>query len=171
MSPNKQNFTLAGLCPGTKGSSGNWIQPEHLLVGAEQKCWEKFKLYSPLKLLRRQCRSWCTEQLPGVSRCPALRADTLSRARGSTDGKGHGGHAAGDTERDGLKNGTSLLSLGSPSPAGQILPVWCSRSGSVTHTQMGGTAAGCAVPLPLSCQGTPQLLLAPGPTLHGITYL
>lgn len=45
MSPNKQkNFTLAGLRHSTKGSSGSRIRPEHLLVGAEWRCWEKFKL-------------------------------------------------------------------------------------------------------------------------------
>lgn len=45
MSPNKQkNFMLAGLRPGTKGSSGSRIRPEHLLVGAERRCWAKFKL-------------------------------------------------------------------------------------------------------------------------------
>lgn len=33
MSPNKQKkFTLAGLRPGTKGSSGSQIRPEHLPV-------------------------------------------------------------------------------------------------------------------------------------------
>lgn len=44
ISPNKQkNFTLAGLCVGTKGSSGSQIGSERLLIMTERRCWAKFK--------------------------------------------------------------------------------------------------------------------------------
>lgn len=88
------------------------------------------------RLLRRQRRLWCTEQLLGVSQCPPLCADPCLEQQAALMAGGSEDLLLGAVERDGLKSSTSLSVLGSQVLQDRSLPAGCSRSRSVMHIQM-----------------------------------